>query len=69
MEFINKPEVIVVCLALSVFRIYLEVIGFNFARLPLTAQLPQDVQKKIHKYGFYISVLYFVSFSPEILLS
>ena len=69
MEFINKPEVIILCLALSVFRIYLEVVGYNFARLPLTSRLPLDAQKKIHKYGFYMSVLYFVSFSPEILLS
>ena len=66
---VNDPTVITVCLLLSVMRIFLEVIGFKFESLPMTARLPKEQQNKIHRYGFYMSVGYFILFAPEILLS
>ncbi len=69
MEWFESRELIIACLTLSVARIYLEVIQFDFAKLPLTSFMPEDMQKKFHRFGFVISVLYFLTFSPEILLS
>ena len=68
-SFLDNQMLILTCLILSVIRIYLEVVKFNFAKLPLTKALPQDAQIKIHKWGFYLSVGYFLLFSPEFLLS
>lgn len=56
-------------LSLAVFRIYLEVVGFNFAKLPLTAKMPEGSRVKFHKMGFYFSLGYFVLFAPSYLLS
>ena len=68
-SFLDNQTLILTCLILSVMRIYLEVIKFNFAKLPLTKALPEQTQQKFHKAGFYLSVGYFLLFSPEFLLS
>lgn len=67
--FLDNQTIILVCLVLSVFRIYLEVISFNFAELPLTKALPENIAKNFHKFGFYMSVGYFALFAPEFLLT
>lgn len=56
-------------LSLAVFRIYLEVVGFNFAKLPITSLMPEASRVKFHKMGFYFSLGYFVLFAPSYLLS
>ena len=66
--FMDHRVLIVTCLVLSVIRIYLEVIGFDFAKLPVTKHLPKANQVKFHKLGFYMSLGYFVLFAPEFLL-
>ena len=66
---IENQIVALILLCLAVFRIYLEVIGFNFASLPITKKLPKEQQVLFHKYGFYFSLGYFVLFAPEYLLS
>lgn len=58
----------VVLLCLAVFRIYLEVVGFNFASLPLTKKLPSQSQKNFHRMGFYFSLGYFILFAPSYLI-
>lgn len=68
-SFLDNQVLILTCLCLSVFRIYLEVIKFDFAKLPLTKVMPKESQIKFHKYGFYLSVGYFFLFAPEILMS
>ena len=68
-SFMDQNLFILVCLILSVMRIYLEVVGFNFAKLPLTKKIPVEKQQSFHKFGFYMSVGYFVLFAPEYLLS
>lgn len=68
-SFLDNQYLILACLILSVLRIYLEVIKFNFANLPITKSLPKDTQVAVHKWGFYLSVGYFLLFSPEFLLS
>ena len=67
--FLDNQALILACLILSVFRIYLEVVKFNFAKLPITKSLPIETQVKVHKWGFYLSVGYFLMFSPEFLMS
>jgi hypothetical protein len=67
--FLDGQVFILTCLCLSVFRIYLEVVKFDFAKLPLTKQFNQVQQQKIHKYGFYMSVGYFMLFAPEYLMA
>lgn len=67
--FLDNQTFILACLILSVIRIYLEVVGFNFANLPITQKLPKHTGVAIHKWGFYMSVGYFVLFAPEFLLS
>jgi hypothetical protein len=68
-SFLDNQYLILTCLILSVVRIYLEVVKFNFAKLPITKSLPLETQVKIHKLGFYLSVGYFLLFSPQILLA
>lgn len=67
--FLDNQTIILACLILSVFRIYLEVIKFNFAELPITKSMPQKTGKAVHKWGFYMSVGYFVLFAPEFLMA
>lgn len=68
--WMNDPAVITLGLLLAVFRIYLEVINFDFTRLPLTARLlPRPEQQRFHKMGFYFSLGYFITFAPQMLLS
>lgn len=56
-------------LVIAVFRIYLEVVGFNFEKLPLTSMMPAESRVKFHKMGFYFSLGYFVLFAPSYLMA
>jgi len=67
--FLDNQVLILICLCLSVFRIYLEVIGFNFAKLPISKAMPEQSRQNLHKWGFYFSIGYFFLFAPEYLLS
>jgi hypothetical protein len=68
-SFIDQRIFILICLILSVIRIYLEVVGFNFANLPISKKLPSEQVKSFHKYGLYMSIGYFILFAPGFLLS
>ncbi len=61
-SFYETEIITFILLCLAVFRIYLEVVGFDFSRLPLTKMLNRPV--KFHKYGFYFSLGYFFLFAP-----
>jgi hypothetical protein len=69
MTLLDNNTFIFICLCLSVTRIYLEVIGFDFSKLPMTASLPPQTQQKFHKSGLYICVGYIVLFAPQVLFS
>jgi len=69
MNFLENQTFIITCLSLSLFRIYLEVIRYNFSKLPLTKLLPIDKQKSFHKWGFYLSVVQVVLFTPSLLVN
>jgi hypothetical protein len=63
----------VTLLSLAVFRVYLEVIRFDFAKLPITRNLGKvntpERLVKFHRMGFYFSVGYILLFAPGVLLS
>jgi hypothetical protein len=69
----SNETVIVFCLILAVFRIYLELINFNFAELPLTKLLGNKTStaymQSFHRTGLYLSIGYVVLFAPSLLFS
>jgi hypothetical protein len=67
-SFLDNDLLIVCCLCLAVFRIYLEVINFNFNKLPISKAMKLG-NGKFHRYGLYFSIGYFVLFAPSYLLS
>lgn len=73
LDYSSNPTFIIVTLCLAVGRIWLEIIGFNFEKLPLTSRLAnvngEDRIRKFHKMGLYFSVGYIIFFAPGILLS
>ena len=56
---------------LAGFRIYLEIIGFDMKRLPLSQYfkkyIGQNKVDHIHRWGFYASVGHIVLFAPDVL--
>jgi len=56
-------------LMLCGFRVYLELIKFDFAKLPITKSLGKDQAQNIHRFGLYISVGFILLFAPEFLMA
>ena len=59
-------------LILACFRVYLEVIQFDFKALPLTIGLFQGDEeraKKFHRHGLYLSLGYIIFSAPFTLLT
>lgn len=67
-EIFSDQRFIFVCLCLATLRVYLEVVGFDFQKLPLTAKVLGNKGKKFHKSGLYLSVGYILLFAPQTLL-
>jgi hypothetical protein len=63
----SNQSVQIVFLTLAVIRLYLEVIGFKFERLPITAKMNNG--KGFHRTGLYFSIGYIVFTAPSFLLS
>jgi len=56
-------------LLMASFRIYMEIIGFDFSALPLTKQMmAPDSAMKFHRTGFYFCLGYVLLFGPSTLL-
>ncbi len=68
-EFFNDPKIVLVCLSLAAIRVYLEIIGFDFAKLPVTSKVMGEKGQKFHRTGLYFSVGYIVLFAPQALMS
>ncbi len=59
-------------LLLAVGRVYLEIIKFDFSKLPLTQGIfKDDVErsKDFHRFGFYLSLGYILLSAPFMLFS
>ncbi len=67
-ELLTNQTFNLLLLSLAVFRIYLEVVGFQFKKLPLTSRLQPEQAQKFHKMGFYFSLGYFILFAPTYLI-
>lgn len=65
-SFLNSESFIFLCMCLAVFRIYLEVVSFKFAELPMTKKLGAQGEK-VHRYGLYMAIGYIVLFAPQVL--
>ncbi|MCP4912972.1 MAG: hypothetical protein GY909_07625 [Oligoflexia bacterium] len=66
-------EVLIGLLCLASLRVYLEVIKFDFERLPITKLLAKrsggEQLAKFHRMGLIFSVGFILLFAPELLLS
>ena len=58
-------------LVAAVFRVYLEIIKFDFSELPLTKGMFKEARdaKKFHRNGLYLSLGYIVLSAPFTLFS
>lgn len=65
----SNPWLIIFFLLLAFFRIYLEIIGFNFDKLPLTHALKKTGHSmdRFHRMGLYFAIGVIVLFAPSIL--
>jgi hypothetical protein len=68
MDFMDNQNAQLIFLCLAVFRIYLEVIGFNFNQLPLTKAVVGQNAKSFHRLGLVLSVGYIIVTAPGYLL-
>lgn len=68
---LDSQSTIIVLLSLATFRVYLEIIKFDFNKLPMTKAWGQRVGtqsvNKFHKMGLYFSLGYIVLFAPSLL--
>lgn len=67
MEFFNDPKIILVCLILATLRIYIEIIGLDLKKLPISAKVLGTRAEAFHRNGLYLSVGYIVLFGPQAL--
>jgi hypothetical protein len=67
------PEVLLGLMCLAAFRIYLEIIGFNFSKLPLTKALSKSSSgeslERFHRMGLIFSIGFIVLFAPGLIFS
>lgn len=69
MEILDTKMFILISLSLAVFRVYLEIINFDFTSLPLTNRIVKQNAKSFHRFGLYISIGYIILFAPSVLLT
>lgn len=68
----NEDWVQLTCLFLAVLRVYLELIGIDFVKLPATQRIfRKDYERaqRFHKSGLYLSLGYILLYSPVVLFS
>ena len=64
---------VLICLMLAVFRVYLEVVQFDFEKLPMTRLMVRASNPKaaydFHRMGLYFSIGYILLFGPTFFLA
>ncbi|MCF8058459.1 MAG: hypothetical protein K9K67_04130 [Bacteriovoracaceae bacterium] len=67
-----NQEVLIGLMCLAAFRVYLEIVGFDFLKLPLTKGLSgragADGLKRFHRMGLIFSIGFIVLFAPNLLM-
>jgi len=74
--FISEPhdQTMTLCLlGLAAFRIWLEMVRFDFLKLPVTRKIAGSVgtqfAHQIHQWGLFFSIGYILLFAPGLLIS
>ncbi|MBT6326328.1 MAG: hypothetical protein HOJ35_10195 [Bdellovibrionales bacterium] len=69
----SNHTLVLICLFLAALRVYLEIIKFDFIKLPISKLLSDKTStqqiKNFHRYGLYFSLGYIILFAPTILFS
>lgn len=67
-----EQEVLIGLMCLAAFRVYLEVVGFDLMRLPMTKFLANrsgnDSLRRFHRMGLVFSVGFILLFAPQLIL-
>lgn len=65
-------EVLIGLMCLAAFRIYLEIVGFDFTQLPMTKALANrssaEALRRFHRMGLIFSIGFIVLFAPQLVL-
>lgn len=69
LSFLNNNIFILTCLCLSVLRIYIELMSSLNSDKDIFRILKEKKDKKIHKYGLYMSIGYLIFVGPGFILS
>jgi hypothetical protein len=68
----SNPMLVLTLLSLACFRVWLEIMGFDFKRLPLTQKLfrsrDDEAIKRFHRSGLYFSLGYLIVVGLPIVL-
>ncbi len=69
----SNHTLVLICLFMAALRVYLEIMKFDFIKLPISKLMAEKTSskqiKKFHRYGLYLSIGYIVLFAPTILFS
>jgi hypothetical protein len=69
----GNQTVMIFLLLMACFRVYLELINFDFARLPVSKKMfasrGNEALRKFHRTGLYFSLGFLLLFGPGILLA
>lgn len=71
LELTSNDTAVVILLCLACFRVYLEIIRFDFNALPMTRAFGQRFGRSsaqdFHRVGLFFSIGYILFFAPQIL--
>lgn len=67
-----SKEVLIGLMFLASLRIYLEIIGYDFLKLPITKSAANrsstEQLRKFHRYGLIFSVGFIILFAPQLIM-
>lgn len=73
LEATRNESVVLVLMSIAVFRVYLEIINFDFASLPMGKMVAKshgkDFVDRFHRMGLIFSIGYILFFGPPLLLA
>jgi len=74
--FISEPHdqtMTLLLLGFAAFRIWLEIVRFDFLKLPITSKIMGSMgtqcAQNIHQWGLFFSIGYILLFAPGLLIS
>jgi hypothetical protein len=68
-----SQDVLIGLMFLAAFRIYLEIIGFRIAELPISKLMAKNTSlesvERFHRMGLFFAIGHILLFAPELLLN